>query len=66
MPWGQEKPSVLSDADIKILTDVRESCRDLMSKLSELDAYVVTLHEAVAQRTNPQGGCDDRTSTPQP
>ena len=47
------KATVLSDADKKILSEVRQSCHGLMEKLGELDAYVETLHTELDRRKQP-------------
>ena len=49
VPWGPPEKIVLSEADRRILHDVKESCSELMSKLTELDTYIDTLNSNARQ-----------------
>lgn len=65
MPWGEPKKVILSDADRRILHDVKQSCSQLMAKLSELDVYIDSLNTAVDIRRSEHehGGTDEQSTT---
>jgi hypothetical protein len=49
MPWGVHR-SILSPSDKKIIENVQASCRELMERLNELDAFVTTLNTELDNR----------------
>lgn len=66
MPWGEPKRVILSDADRRILHDVKQSCGELMAKLTELDAYIETLNTEVDLRRHEHGGADEQPTPTTP
>ena len=62
MPWGEPNKVVLSEADRKILADVKQACGDLMSKLGELEMYVDTLNSELGIKRMETGATSESTA----